>query len=99
MRIVSILGLRKECWYAFPSFQQVLKHGVSLETVSMLLGHASDKVTEKHYKPWVKTLQDRLEADAMKAWPKEPRTTGRRQTRRKCAKRASDRTRRPASAA
>jgi site-specific recombinase XerD len=78
---------------------ELLKHGVSLETVSMLLGHASIKVTEKHYKPWVKTLQDRLEADAMKAWPKEPRTTGRRQTRRKCAKRASDRTRRPASAA
>ncbi len=48
---------------------ELLKHGVSLETVSMLLGHASIKVTEKHYKPWVKTLQDKLEADAMKAWP------------------------------
>ena len=34
----------------------------------MLLGHASIKVTEKHYKPWVKTLQDKLEADAMKGW-------------------------------
>jgi integrase len=48
---------------------ELLKHGVSLETVSMLLGHASIKVTEKHYKPWVKTLQDKLEADAMKGWP------------------------------
>jgi integrase/recombinase XerD len=49
---------------------ELLKHGVPLETVSMLLGHASIKVTEKHYKPWVKTLQDKLEAEAMKAWPK-----------------------------
>ncbi|MBI1874618.1 MAG: site-specific integrase [Acidobacteria bacterium] len=51
---------------------ELLKHGVSLETVSMLLGHASIKVTEKHYKPWVKTLQDKLEADAMKGWPTKP---------------------------
>jgi len=48
---------------------ELLQHGVSLETVSMLLGHASIKVTEKHYKRWVKTLQDKLEAEAMKAWP------------------------------
>jgi integrase len=48
---------------------ELLKAGVSLESVSMLLGHASIKVTEKHYKPWVKTLQQKLEADAMKAWP------------------------------
>jgi hypothetical protein len=38
----------------------------------MLLGHASIKVTEKHYKPWVKTLQDKLETEAMKAWPGSP---------------------------
>jgi integrase len=48
---------------------ELLKRGVSLETVSMLLGHASIKVTEKHYKPWVKTLQDTLEREAMKGWP------------------------------
>ena len=51
---------------------ELLRRGVSLETVSMLLGHASIKVTEKHYKPWVKTLQDKLEADAMKGWPPKP---------------------------
>lgn len=48
---------------------ELLKRGVPIETVSMLLGHASIRVTEKHYKPWVKTLQDKLEADAMKGWP------------------------------
>jgi integrase len=51
---------------------ELLKRGVSLETVSMLLGHASIKVTEKHYKPWVKTLQDKLEVEAMKGWPQIP---------------------------
>jgi integrase/recombinase XerD len=61
---------------------ELLKHGVSLETVSMLLGHASIKVTEKHYKPWVKTLQDKLETEAMKAWPKAPTRRRRRVSRR-----------------
>jgi integrase/recombinase XerD len=51
---------------------ELFKRGVPIETVSMLLGHASVKVTEKHYKPWVKTLQEKLEADAMKAWPSTP---------------------------
>jgi integrase len=57
---------------------ELLKEGVSLETVSMLLGHASIKVTEKHYKPWVKTLQDKLEVDAIKGWPSAPFRKGRR---------------------
>ena len=51
---------------------ELFKRGVAIETVSMLLGHASIRVTEKHYKPWVKTLQDRLEVDAMKGWPSAP---------------------------
>jgi integrase len=60
---------------------ELLKHGVSIETVSMLPGHPSIKVKEKHYyKPWVKTLQDKLEADAMKGWPRPApsHTSGRR---------------------
>ena len=55
---------------------ELFKRSVAMETVSMLLGHASIKVTEKHYKPWVKTLQDKLEADAMKAWPATTREVG-----------------------
>jgi integrase len=54
---------------------ELLKRGVSIEIVSMLLGHASIRVTEKHYKPWVKTLQDKLETDAMKGWPAVRRRT------------------------
>jgi integrase len=47
---------------------ELLKRGVSLETVSTLLGHASTKVTEKHYRPWVKAPQEHLETEAAKGW-------------------------------
>jgi integrase/recombinase XerD len=66
---------------------ELLERGVSLETVSMLLGHASIKVTEKHYKPWVKTLQDKLETEAMKGWPQ----TGRGERQRRVAPTSRDR--------
>lgn len=46
----------------------LLEKGVSLEHVSVLLGHSSVKITERHYKPWVKTLQSRLEEEVKKAW-------------------------------
>ena len=42
--------------------------GVSIENVSVLLGHSSVRITERHYKPWVKTLQKKLEEDVRKAW-------------------------------
>jgi integrase len=34
--------------------------GVSIEFVSKLLGHSSVKVTERHYAPWIKALQEQL---------------------------------------
>jgi hypothetical protein len=36
--------------------------GIPLEQVGALLGHASVRVTEKHYSPWVKARQEQLEA-------------------------------------
>jgi len=45
-----------------------LTKGVPLETVSILLGHSSIRITEKHYAPWVKSRQDMLEAVVMKTW-------------------------------
>ncbi len=42
--------------------------GVPLERVSVLLGHQSVKVTEKHYTPWVKARQEQLEADVRRTW-------------------------------
>lgn len=47
---------------------ELLLAGVPLETVSLLLGHSSVKITEKHYKPWVRSLQRKLEDDVGRAW-------------------------------
>ncbi len=47
---------------------ELLLAGVQLETVSILLGHSSIRVTERHYKPWVQTLQSKLEQEVIKAW-------------------------------
>ena len=33
---------------------KLLSTGVPLERVSVMLGHSSIKVTEKHYSPWVR---------------------------------------------
>src|ERR1017187_3720917 len=41
---------------------ELLSRGVSLETVSILLGHSSISTTQKHYAPWVKARQTALEA-------------------------------------
>jgi len=47
---------------------ELLLAGVPLETVSILLGHSSVKITEKHYKPWVRSLQRKLEEEVKLAW-------------------------------
>ena len=47
---------------------EMLLAGVPLEQVSMLLGHKSVKITEKHYAPWVKARQDQLAANVRMAW-------------------------------
>jgi integrase/recombinase XerD len=44
----------------------LLEAGVSLENVSVLLGHKSIRVTEKHYGPWVKSRQDMLDREVLK---------------------------------
>jgi integrase len=45
--------------------------GVPLERVSVLLGHQSVKVTEKHYTPWVRARQEQLEQDVRRTWDAE----------------------------
>ena len=47
---------------------EMLLAGVPLEQVSILLGHKSIKITEKHYAPWVKARQEQLAANVRKAW-------------------------------
>jgi integrase len=47
---------------------ECLLAGVPLERVSVLLGHSSAKVTERHYVPWVQKRQQQLEADLRSIW-------------------------------
>jgi hypothetical protein len=39
-----------------------------MDRVSVVLGHSSVKVTEKHYSPWVQERQKQLEADVRRTW-------------------------------
>lgn len=50
----------------------LLLKGVELSHVSILLGHSSVKVTERHYSPWVKARQEQLEADVRLTWDSTP---------------------------
>jgi integrase len=45
----------------------LLEAGVPLETVAILLGNTL-KVAERHYSPWVKSRQVKLEESIEKAW-------------------------------
>jgi hypothetical protein len=45
---------------------------VPIERVSILLGHQSVRVTERHYNPWVRSRQEQLEADVASAWKLDP---------------------------
>ncbi len=50
---------------------ELLLAGVPIERVSILLGHQSVRITEKHYAPWVKARQEQVEADVRRTWPNE----------------------------
>jgi len=50
----------------------LLQAGVPMDRVSVLLGHSSIKVTEKHYSPWVRARQELLEADVRRTWEALP---------------------------
>lgn len=46
----------------------LLTKGVPIEEVSKLLGHRSIKTTEKHYAPWIKARQNRLDSLVIGTW-------------------------------
>ena len=52
---------------------ELLLAGVPIDRVSVLLGHHSVKMTEKHYLPWVKDRQKQLTALVRRAWFSEVR--------------------------
>jgi integrase len=47
---------------------RLLENGVPLERVAKILGHKSVRVTERSYGPWVRALQETLEADVARVW-------------------------------
>jgi site-specific recombinase XerD len=48
---------------------ELLMHGAALTNVAQLLGHSSEKITERHYSSWIQGRQERLEDDVRKGWP------------------------------
>jgi integrase len=56
---------------------EMLLAGVPIDQVSILLGHKSVKITEKHYAPWVKARQEQLASIVRNAWQllDEPKAT------------------------
>src|SRR6185312_4028572 len=51
---------------------ELLLAGVPIERVSIFLGHQSVKITEKHYRPWVRERQEQAEADVRRTWEHDP---------------------------
>jgi integrase len=51
---------------------ELLLAGVPRDAVSILLGHTSVKVTERHYAPWVRERQEQAEADVKRTWAQDP---------------------------
>jgi integrase/recombinase XerD len=51
---------------------ELLKSGIPMERVSVLLGHRSIRITERHYAPWDQSRQDQLEQDLERAWMEDP---------------------------
>jgi site-specific recombinase XerD len=50
---------------------ELLLAGVPMEQVSILLGHQSIRITERHYSPWVISRQTQLEDSLKSAWAKD----------------------------
>jgi integrase len=46
----------------------LLEKGVPIEDIAILLGHQDVRITQKHYSPWVKSRQLRLEENVRKIW-------------------------------
>ncbi len=51
---------------------ELLLAGVPLDRVSVLLGHSSIRITERHYAPWTRSRQEQIEADLKAAWGNDP---------------------------
>jgi integrase len=73
-RLCEIAGVRGGHPHRFRDTLAVelLLEGVPMDRVSILLGHSSVKITERHYAPWVQSRQAQLEADLERVWRNDP---------------------------
>jgi integrase/recombinase XerD len=51
---------------------ELLLAGMPIEHVSVLLGHSSIRITERHYSPWIRARQEQLEAEIQRSWASDP---------------------------
>ncbi|PYU02049.1 MAG: hypothetical protein DMG38_01585 [Acidobacteria bacterium] len=51
---------------------ELLLARVPLDRVSVLLGHSSIRITERHYAPWTRSRQEQIWADLKAAWSNDP---------------------------
>ncbi len=79
MRIGKAAGVSRPSPHHFRTTFAValLSRGVAAGRVAKLLGHKDSNIVEKHYAPWVKVMQDALEADIRRAYPAEFATPAR----------------------
>jgi len=63
----------------------LLEQGVPIEDVSILLGHSTVAVTNRHYAPWVRSRQERLEERVKRTWAEVPAAPPRRASKRRTA--------------
>jgi len=61
---------------------ELLLAGVPMYQVSLLLGHSSVKITERHYAPFCKARQQQLAAAVKLAWLKPKPGESQRETKR-----------------
>lgn len=47
---------------------QLLDSGATTEEVAAILGHSDPRITARHYSPWVKSRQKRLDEAVVKSW-------------------------------
>jgi hypothetical protein len=52
----------------------LLLNGIPIEDVAILLGHQDVRITQKHYSPWVRSRQLRLEERVRSTWKVAPVT-------------------------
>ena len=51
---------------------ELLLNGTPIENVAAFLGHASTRITQKHYSAWVHTRQEQAETDVKRSWERDP---------------------------